>query len=278
MSRKEKQKERKYPETVGKIALEKLVISQRIILAVDAKKILNRNDITCTINALVRQGRIKSKKVDVRYQDNTIRAMILLYRTNVKQSEMKKFEEQLLERTFIAEDTDTSEVKKDIKSKTNELECESNRLEYTVINGRGGILIREYNGNSVVTRNDIADFHEKPPFSLDKLISNNIHKLTKEIDYFVNGEELLFTKTGYLALTELFEDKLSLKVRKEMIKSYFRKCKIINDTEEESYPVYTNDLSGITKLMVDMTDKLNKRISELERKLQGEEPCLTVFN
>ena len=277
---------RKFIETKHKVALEKLVIANRIILVADAKKILDRKWIVCTINALVKDGKIKSKLVDVRTDDNSIRTMKLLYRTNVKPSEMKIFEEQLLERVFSNEEI-IQKPKKESKPKSKtkpiiKLESHSDLPEYIVINGQGGILIKVHKGNSVVNKNYIADLHEKLSFSIDSLISDNIHKLVKDIDYFVDNEELLFVKSGNLMLTESFNDKLSQRVRRKMIAKYFKYQNIKNDTTHKTDTKnrtdtlsYTNDFHGLIKLWEDKFKMQDEKISMMERKLCGlESPVL----
>jgi len=269
---------RKFIETKHKVALEKLVIANRIILVADAKKILDRKWIVCTIDALVKDGKIKSKLVNVRASDNSIRTMKLLYRTNVKPSEMKIFEEQLLERVFDNEEI-IQKPKKESKPKVKtkpifKSESRSDLPEYIVINGQGGILIKIHKGNSVVNKNDIADLHEKLSFSIDGLISDNIHKFVKDVDYFIDNEELLFAKSGYLMLTESFNDKLSKKVKSQMIVKYFKHENINNhtiykeDTKNGTDTLsYTNDFHGLIKLWEDKFKMQDEKISMMERKL-----------
>ena len=164
-------KERKFIETDHKIALEKLIIAKRIILVADAQIILDRKDITCTINALIGDGKIKSKLSNVRVNDNGIRAMRVIYKTNLKSSEMKVFEDQLLERVFINDEIIKESKTKKFKSKVKTKQPDKSELplylsEHVVINGNPGILIKIYKGNSVVNKNDIADLHVRLPFGI----------------------------------------------------------------------------------------------------------------
>ena len=264
---------RKFIETKHKTDLEKLIISKRIILVNEAQELLDRKDITCTVNALVNDGKIKCKSLNAKINDK-IRSVKVLYKTNIKRSEMKKFEEQLLENTFEAEEN-IQQVQKKPKSPTKPTQPEttSDLPKYTVINGKGGVLIRMHKGNSVVNRDDIMTFHEKETNIISDLINGNLHKLKRDIDYFVE-QELLFTKNGYLMLTESLNDKKSLKVKNEMIKSYFKYSNIIFEESEQKYvkeeqEVYTNNAEGFAKLLVGQLRSQNERLNMLEKFLSS---------
>jgi hypothetical protein len=210
--------------------------------------------------------------------------MKLLFRTNIKQKELLKFEEQLLEDPEVNTPNKNNEIKPKAKQLTKS-RVSLDVPEYTVINGQGGILIRVHKGNSVVTREDIADFHERPPFAINDIINDNIHKLRNDIDYFVDRDELLFSKSGYLALTESFDDKLSLKVRKEMIKSYFKKQSVTyevdnksNITEEKTSSVCTNDFPGGIKFVLAQLDIQNKRLIAMEKILNEKGLGNLIYN
>lgn len=275
-------KERKLIETDHKLALEKLIIAKRIILVADAQIILDRKDITCTINALIGDGKIKSKLSNVRVNDNGVRVMKVIYKTNVKSSEMKVFEDQLLERVFINDEIIQESKPKKLKqkAKTKQLKSELPLYlsEHVVINGNPGILIKIHKGNSVINKNDIADLHVKLPFSIANLISDNIHKFAIDIDYFIDNEELLFTKSGYLMLTESFNDKLSQRVINQMITKYFKyqNIKINSDTscvechkDESGKQSYDNDILGYMKALHDQLERQNEKINMLERNLRN---------
>ena len=105
------------------------------------------------------------------------------------------------------------------------------------------------------------------------LINGNLHKLKRDINYFVE-QELLFTKNGYLMLTESLNDKKSLKVKNEMIKSYFKYSNIIFEESEQKYvkeeqEVYTNNAEGFAKLLVGQLRSQNERLNMLEKFLSS---------
>jgi len=244
-----------------KIALELLVIQKGIISKKDAEKILKRKDITSTIHSLAKEEKIKTKMIDVRCENNKIRAMKILYTKNTKEDELLQFEKNSLGK--VANSNNIKETDQKIK-------CSSNQLEYTAINGQGGILIKIHKGNSVVNKIDIAHFHEVLTFNIDNLINSNIHKLVENVDYFVNNEELSFTKSGYLMLVESFNDKLSQKVKNQLIKKYF-KYQNISLNSDALYSENPNDESnnspGYMKVLYDQIRILSEKIGTLERKM-----------
>ena len=221
-----------------KSALELLVIQNKIILAKDACKILKRKDISSTIHSLVKEGKIKTKLIDVRVQNNAIRALKVLFVKDIKEIELSQFEKNSLGKI-----ANSSNIK---KNDHKQLKQPSNQSEYIIINGRGGILIKTHKGNSVVNKNDIADLHEK----------------------------LLFAKSGYIVLTESFNDKLSQRVKGQMIMKYFKYQEINNDTihkadtkKETDTLSYTNDFHGFIKLWEDKFKMQDEKIGMMERKL-----------
>jgi len=258
--------------------LKNLVILTQTILAKNACEILKRKDISSTIHSLILDEKIKSKIVDVKCRDGKIRPMKILYSMDATDEVVFKFEKSLQgeitsEKLLVHKKKKYSKVK---NKQPDKLEALSNAPEYTIINGIGGILIKIHKRNSVVNKNDIADLHEKLPFIIDDLISGNIHKFAKDIDYFVDNEELLFTETGYLMLVESFKDKLSQKVRNQMMIEYFKYQNINvnsdtnyneNPNDESSNQLYTNDNSGYMKILHDQIKILSEKIGTLERKL-----------
>ena len=79
-------------------------------------------------------------------------------------------------------------------------------------------------------------------------------------------------------LTESFNDKKSLKVKNEMIKSYFKYSNIIfeeseqkdvKDSKEEEQEVYTNNAEGFAKLLVGQLRSQNERLNMLEKFLSS---------
>ena len=104
------------------------------------------------------------------------------------------------------------------------------------------IKTKEYKNQRVVTSYDIANLHERNIKRVNEQFKNNRDKLIENEDYFIvkrdkisksiistleklppNMKELvLFTESGYLMLVKTFNDDLSWKIQRMLIKSYFR--------------------------------------------------------
>ena len=104
------------------------------------------------------------------------------------------------------------------------------------------IKTKEYKNQRVVTSYDIANLHERDIKRVNEQFKNNRDKLIENEDYFIvkrdkisksiistleklppNMKELvLFTESGYLMLVKTFNDDLSWKIQRMLIKSYFR--------------------------------------------------------
>lgn len=113
------------------------------------------------------------------------------------------------------------------------------------------IEIKEYNGERVITAYDIAELHERDVKVINQQFNNNRNKFIENEDYFVAKKNLihgsisltleknlqnlkeiiLFTETGYLLLTKTFNDELSWKIQRELVKAYF-KLKELKDRVE----------------------------------------------
>ena len=293
---------RKVTKTKGKEKLAKLVNDKRKILEVEAAKECKRKNIACTIICLINEGKINAKSVLVRGQNNKLRRMRLLYSNDVKQDEMLQYENQLQDKLY----TPTSPVlinnhcttrNEFIPETTIEtLNINDNIIrEYTKINNCDR-MIRQYNGHSVVTINDISVMHKKVRSIINLRFKHILHKLTRNIDYFEVDREykdgrvydpeyffyhfaqkksILFTKTGYLSLINTFDDKLSLKVKNDMIKSYF-KNEVIEEKPETKQEEINNDLPVVNqdytmeniynfmKMFAQATVDMHKRIIMLE--------------
>lgn len=104
------------------------------------------------------------------------------------------------------------------------------------------IEIKEYNGERVITAYDIAELHGRDVKRINENFRNNIEKFVENEDYFMVKREyiiksikttlennapnlkeiILFTETGYLLLTKTFNDELSWKIQRELVKAYFK--------------------------------------------------------
>ena len=131
----------------------------------------------------------------------------------------------------------------------NELIIKENNL--TVNNNI--LRIVEYKGEKVISSYDIARLHNKEVKRVNEQFKRNIDKFVENRDYFIiNREEImqshfatgiskfsnhkveyLFTERGYLKLTKTFNDDLSWKIQRILIKSYFK----IKELAENNFKV-----------------------------------------
>lgn len=136
------------------------------------------------------------------------------------------------------------------------------------------IEIKEYNGERVITAYDIAELHEREVKVINQQFNNNRKKFIENEDYFVAKKNLihgsisltlennlqnlkeiiLFTETGYLLLTKTFNDELSWKIQRELVKAYF-KLKELKDRVE----------SGELEIRNTQSKEINDKPTELQQ-------------
>ena len=104
------------------------------------------------------------------------------------------------------------------------------------------LVIKEYNGQRVVTFDNIDMVHKRSSGTAKKRFNDNKDKFIENVDYYcLEGVELaniklrmnfihgrtsklyLITQTGYLMLVKSFTDDLAWKVQRELVNSYFSK-------------------------------------------------------
>lgn len=130
-------------------------------------------------------------------------------------------------------------------------------------------LKKEFNGQRVVTLNDIDFLHKRIKGTAGRNFAENKDKFIRGEDYyFVNGEELneikqttnfvgsnakslvLITEQGYLMLVKSFTDDWAWKVQRRLVNTYFRAKKL--STQE------------IMRIQLNMIDNHEERIDKLE--------------
>lgn len=101
------------------------------------------------------------------------------------------------------------------------------------------LLVRNYNNERIVTAWDIAYLHNKKVKRINEVFKNNFLRYEENVDYFILNREnfsksfkttlppnmknvALFTESGYLMLVKSFNDDLSWKIQRILIKSYFK--------------------------------------------------------
>ena len=119
--------------------------------------------------------------------------------------------------------------------------------------------IREYDGQRVVTFDDICAVHECERKRLTKHFERKRKHFLKDVDYYeLTRKELndltspnskiignpmikayLFTESGYLMIVKCLDDDLAWKVQRQLVNSYF---KVKQETpERKTYPLLVED-------------------------------------
>lgn len=147
------------------------------------------------------------------------------------------------------------------------------------------VMVKEFQGQRVVTAWDIAKVHNREVREITQNFNYVKDKLLKDEDYFiVNKEKIseskiliqdfipnnvkeipLFTESGYLMLVKTFTDDLSWKVQRELVKGYF----IAKEFVKPLTPA--EQLLAQAQLMVNMENRLNileKNNARLENNLR----------
>ncbi|WP_291650836.1 ORF6C domain-containing protein [Clostridium sp.] len=108
------------------------------------------------------------------------------------------------------------------------------------------LLVKEINGQRVVTFKDIDMLHERVEGTASKNFRNNKKHFIKNVDYFELSKNdvgenlsetygfdkkapkgLLITESGYLMLVKSLQDDLAWKVQRELVNNYFRAKQIV---------------------------------------------------
>ena len=147
------------------------------------------------------------------------------------------------------------------------------------------VMVKEFQGQRVVTAWDIAKVHEREVREINQNFNRNRKKLIEGEDYFSltpmefsksqfsfqefipnNVKEIiLFTESGYLMLVRTLTDDLSWKVQRELVKGYF----IAKEFVKPLTPA--EQLLAQAQLMVNMENRLNtleKNNARLENNLR----------
>jgi hypothetical protein len=153
----------------------------------------------------------------------------------------------------------------------------------TVINNNQ-LIVKEYEGQRIVTFKDIDTLHERPEGTAGRNFRENHYesdgeteRFIKGIDYFYltggelsdykqttnfvgsNAKELiLITESGYLMLVKSFTDDLAWKVQRELVSNYFR-----FKNQDSSMKIVTMLHAEIGELITE-TNNHSLRIENLE--------------
>ena len=136
------------------------------------------------------------------------------------------------------------------------------------------IEIKEYTDERVITAYDIAELHGRDVKVINQQFNNNRNKFVENEDYFIAKKNLihgvmsftlanklqnlkeiiLFTYSGYLLLAKTFNDELSWKIQKELVKTYF-KLRELKDRVE----------SGELEIRTTQSKEINDKPTELQQ-------------
>lgn len=275
-----------YTRTNHRNALLKLVKDKRMILQVDAQKIMNGH-ISHTAEKLEQEGKIKRQKVKVRYQNGNLNDAWLLYLPEVKQNEILDYERELINRPF------TSPLKENhcYKRRDEVINIEpENRYNSNVIDIRDYVkvnnqelTVKEYNGQRVITFKEIDDVHQRPSGTARKRFNEHKDRFILGEDYFVlNTDEakkmgvkapnglVFITETGYLMIVKTFTDDLAWQVQRQLVNTYFKVKEIKQDTTLQNVSqVQSIQTLDFLELMVKELRNQDSRITNLENKLDN---------
>lgn len=126
------------------------------------------------------------------------------------------------------------------------------------------LMVKEYEGQRVVTLWDIARLHNKDVKGVRNNFDRNIKYLIEKEDYFLVPRESefartlstskevsvqalnasknipIFTESGYLMMTKPMQDELSWQVQRQLVKGYFKLQEIKQKVEEEFSDIENN--------------------------------------
>lgn len=101
--------------------------------------------------------------------------------------------------------------------------------------GNVNVVIKEYQGQRVVTLKDIDTVHQRPDGTARRNFNTNKQHFIEGVDYFkIQPNEIrtvgitspnggtVVTESGYLMLVKSFTDDLSWEVQRELVNTYFR--------------------------------------------------------
>lgn len=276
-----------YTRTNHRNALVKLVKDKRMVLQIDAAKIMNGN-ITYTAEKLEQEGKIKRQKVKVRYQNGNLNDAWLLYIPTVKQSEILDYERELINRPFTSPLKENHCYKRRTEAEiSTELQLSNNSnvvdiRDYVKVNDQE-LTVKVYNGQRVVTFKDIDEVHQRPEGTARKRFNEHKNRFVLGEDYFVlNTDEaknigikapnglVLMTESGYLMTVKTFNDDLAWEVQRQLVNTYFKVREIKQDTSLQNVQqVQSIQTLDFLELMVKELRTQDNRITNLENKIDN---------
>jgi len=130
------------------------------------------------------------------------------------------------------------------------------------------LLVKEFNGQRVVTFKDIDMLHERVEGTAKRNFSDNKKYFIKNVDYYELSKNdvgtdfvlsygfdkkapkgMLLTESGYLMLVKSLQDDLAWKVQRELVNNYFRVSNV---------PLLDN-------FKFEISEMIDKKLSEVQR-------------
>lgn len=144
------------------------------------------------------------------------------------------------------------------------------------------LLVKEINGQRVVTFKDIDMLHERVEGTAKRNFADNKKHFIENVDYFELSKNdvgtdfvltygfdkkapkgLLITESGYLMLVKSLQDDLAWKVQRELVNNYFRVKEVVQALNTSKL---SKELQAI--LMLDeKTVEMDNRITTLEERM-----------
>lgn len=144
------------------------------------------------------------------------------------------------------------------------------------------LLVKEINGQRVVTFKDIDMLHERVEGTAKRNFADNKKRFIENVDYFELSKNdvgtdfvltygfdkkapkgLLITESGYLMLVKSLQDDLAWKVQRELVNNYFRVKEVVQALNRSKL---SKELQAI--LMLDeKTVEMDNRITTLEERM-----------
>lgn len=268
--------------TEHKNAIVKMVKEKRMILLATLASVMNNKNINTAVERLVKDGKLKHQKIQVRGPVGNLTNQWLVYDNSVKQNDILDFERATVNQYFqspLVENHCYKSPEQPIQQqlKDNPLKDENRPLESNVIDlqeyvkiNNSDVGIMTYNKKRVVTFEDIDILHQRAKGTAKRTFSDHKNKLIEGIDYFVfkgqkgrealiqanctryvqlntspNFKSYLLTESGYLLLVKPFTDDLSWDIQRDLINNYFQMKEVKEDL---------NSNLPVTKQSVDTTN------------------------
>ena len=275
-------------------AIVKMVRGKRIILQIDLSTLMNKKDISYSVEKLVKEGKINRQKIKNRGKVGNLTDVWVLFMPDVKRLDLLEFEKQMINKEFVSpliENHCYKSAEQPVEQRIKDSSKVVDIQKYVKIQDTD-LMIKEFQGKRVVTFKEVDAVHERSTGTARKRFNDNKDRFIENVDYFIakpndslmsekrtleitipNRGLTLLTETGYMMLVKSFTDDLSWDVQRQLVNSYFK--------VKEIKKSFNNNLS-VTKQNTDMTDTydilrvfatgitdLNDRVESLEGTIES---------